>query len=569
MKYQIILLNAANEQGTIIAAEATLAVATIKYLLLDAGLKDIAVFPDEEEVNIVTLESMAEEFISGNAADIYGISTHSGSYTAALIYSKLIRKYHPKTLIAGGGVHFISTPNIEKALYSRSFDIVFKGGCGAFIDFCSDIFLKKNLEIRKTESSISIFGKLPAGAHLIRDGKISSNGSGKLERGIVPVMHITDEYAEITVLFNDRCANNCDYCTVFKTGETKTMRAETEKHTQDAYIQLKSITDGPFKISIMDSSPFSKANRAETFKTVKQLGKLDENIRFSLFADPDDFDGELADFADSHQISTFFIGRDRIREDPFIGRKLRGILRSKEQLVSEREKLKTFIKESANKKRDIFIGYIASPYDTAADACELISEIEDFTALSGNCTVQPDLFILNPYVGTAVYDRSAEAAWDISEFSYPYPNVWCGADVQMVWLELIRLLVSPVFSTGTAADIGIYLLKLTKYLAFGGDLYDYDGRLPVINKITQRIVQMNLGSEKSFEDWQRDLEEVYHLGLVIVALLKNPSISAKYKLIDLSDYIKKHDIMINALRADFNVIRSKKADGTWYGRFVF
>jgi hypothetical protein len=476
--YKAVLLNAANEQGVIIAAEATIAISTLKYLLLEAGLKDIAVFPDAEEVNIVTLESAAEKFITESRADIYGISTHSGSYTAALIYSKLIRKYHPEALIVGGGVHFTNTANIEKALYSRAFDLVFKGGGGAFIEFCVNTLSKKNLKIVRKGDNLSISGKLPLGAHCITDGKVSANGSGKLRRGLIPVMHITDVSAEITVLFNDRCANNCDYCTVFKSGETEAMRLETEKYTEDAYRQLKTITDGPFKISIMDSSPLSKTNRIKTFKTIKQLSKLDRDISFSVFADPADFDAELTAFTDSYPISTFFIGRDRISYDPFVGRKLNGILRSNEQLDAERENLKNFIMRSADKEREIFIGYIASPYDTVTDADELINEIESFCAVSGRCTVQPDIFILNPYVGTAVHGKCAEAAWDISEFSYPYPNVWHGIDVQTVWLELIRLLVSPVFSIGSAPRDGLYLLKLAKYLAFGGKPPVYEGRYP-------------------------------------------------------------------------------------------
>jgi hypothetical protein len=515
------------------------------------------------------LESAAEKFITESRADIYAISTHSGSYTAALIYSKLIRKYHPEALIVGGGVHFTNTANIEKALYSRAFDLVFKGGGGAFIEFCVGILSKRNIKIIRKGDNLLISGKLPLGAHSVIDGKVPANGSGKLKRGLIPVMHITDECAEITVLFNDRCANNCDYCTVFKSGEIEDTRLETEKYTEDAYRQLKTITDGPFKISIMDSSPLSKTNRIKTFQTIKQLSNLDKNISFSVFADPADFDTELIDFADTYPVSTFFIGRDRISYDPFVGRKLNGILRSKEQLDTERENLKNFIMRNADKKREIFIGYIASPYDTVTDADDLINEIESFCAVSGKCTVQPDLFILNPYVGTAVYYRCAATAWDISEFSYPYPNVWHGVDVQMVWLELIRLLVSPVFSTGSAPRDGIYLLKLAKYLAFGGKPPIYEGRLSAMNDITRRLTEMKPGSEKFFEDWLKDLEEIYYWGLVTVALIKNPAVSSKYTIAELLSYIKKHDIMINALRADFALIQSKETTGTWYERFIF
>jgi hypothetical protein len=80
---------------------------------------------------------------------------------------------------------------------------------------------------------------------------------------------------------------------------------------------------------------------------------------------------------------------------------------------------------------------------------------------------------------------------------------------------------------------------------------------------------MKPGGEKFFEDWQKDLEEIYYLGLVTVALIKNPSVSAEYSIAELLNYIKKHDIMINALRADFALIRSKKTTGTWYERFTF
>jgi len=63
----------------------------------------------------------------------------------------------------------------------------------------------------------------------------------------------------------------------------------------------------------------------------------------NLFLDPMDIDDEFYKVVEEFDINTFFVGRDRVSEDPFIGRKYCGKLRTTSQLDAEKIRLNRFL----------------------------------------------------------------------------------------------------------------------------------------------------------------------------------------------------------------------------------
>jgi hypothetical protein len=570
-EFSILLLNTVSEQGVFTAADASLGLASLLYYLYDAGIAAIDSFPNEKSVDIENLRLSAEKFIRNHSGIIYAVSCQSNSYKTALLYSEIIKKEYPDAIIAGGGVHFHSDENIYEALSSQSFDIIFKGGADPFIEFCENLFIKHTLSAVKSGGKLSLNGEIPSqGIYFMRGKAMLSGGYGKFSHPIMPVMHITEDYAEISVLFTDACGNNCDYCSVFKSRSNAKTRLQTEEFVKEAYAQLKEVWKGRFRIALMDSSPFLGKNRHETFGTIDRLSMMDRHLSFSVFADPADLDREFIAFAETRPIDTFFIGRDRINRDPFIGRRLNGVLREQKDLDKEREMLENFIGISS--KREIYIGYIASPYDTKQDADALISEIDSFTRVRGETVLQPDIFILNPYGGTAVHKRAADTFWEVSTFSYQYPNVWKAADTRMVWLELLRLVVSPVFSTGSAIQAGIVLLKFAMFMEFGGEQPATEGMTGelknVIDSFIEDVLAMGLTREKNFSEWQKHILDIYRWGTLISAAVNNPAEIEKYGWERIAEHIKKHDRIINLLKEDMEYIAGENLEKTWYERFL-
>lgn len=572
MNYSVIFLNTTHEQGVFYPGDATLGISTLQYWLANAGVTSTAAFPEDDSSNILNIEENFKNYILSHSAVLFAISCWSNTFTVADSYADMIRKCRPDALIVGGGAHFHSRKNIEKALHKGNFDMIFRGGADPFFEMCKALFITRTLSAKRSEKGLVFTGTPPPnGIFYLNQGKVNACRHGVLTKAVMPVMHISEEYGEITALFSDECANNCDYCTVFKNKADRNTRHDTEELVIDAYGQLKNVYDGRVRISIMDSSPFLAGNRAETYGTIRRLTALGKNIDFSVLADPYDLDDDFIKFMKQYPINVVFLGRDRINEDHFIGRRLRGVLRTQAELDVERGTINNFISTFADEKREIYIGYIASPYDTPDDADSFIYELGLLTSFSGTLIVQPNLFILNPYGGTTVGRKSEDAAWDIGEFSYPYPNVWYGEDVQMVWLELLRLVVSPVFSTGCEPSVGMSLLRFARKLVFGGDWQppeDMDsGLYKMLVDFTNTVTEMNLGGEDSITEWCGHLVEIYWYGLLFVAAVKNPDTFSKYGAQRLKAYISQHDIMINLLKKDLELICSKQHEGTWYNRF--
>ena len=571
MKRSVLLINTTHEQGVYMPADATLGIATLQYWLAVDGIADTAIFPEDDSCTIINIEERFRAYLIENHAIVYGLSCWSNAFVTAETLAHIIRETDPEGFIVGGGAHFHSRDNITQALSSGLFDAVFRGGADPFFSFCTKLFKKHTLQILSKNGKLSLKGEIPQeGLHYINNGEPVYQKQAYLTRAVVPVMHITDSYAEITTVFNDKCPNNCDYCTVFKNSSTEAARLETEDFVRDAYKQFRGITDATVKISIMDSSPFLGENRALSLGVLRRLSQLDNTV-FSMFADPDDLDDELLGEIKKHRIRTLFIGRDRISEDPFVGRRLRGKLRTGQELDIEQEKLFLFINKFSGEAREFYVGYIASPHDSAEDARRLLEEFRRYDKILLNKLIfQPNIFILNPYGGTTVGRKAKDEFWDVAEFSYPYPNVWKAPGTAMAWLELLRLVVSPVFSTGVGWKEGLVLLEYVAAVAFGkpyqacageGVFYDF------FSTFRRELEESCFTEEESLEDWEKNIIMIYRWGLILVSSVKSPDECRKLGLAVLRSHIIRHDAMIKLLQDDIKLIRSKPHLGSWYEKY--
>ncbi|MDR0454343.1 MAG: radical SAM protein [Deferribacteraceae bacterium] len=574
IEHTLILISTSGEQERLHDASGTLSIASLLFWLNEAGIDDAAFFPeDDAEITIAGMENRFEYFLDNNAAKIFGISVWSNSFTIAKKYAETIRRRYPDSIIIGGGAHFNSRDNIDIVLNSKTFDMVCYGGADPFFQLMTDIKSKK-IKLLKKDGGLKIDGKMPETGLYYLGGPILR--AGQFDKAAIPVIYRLENCFEISALFSDFCSNGCDYCTVHKRKNTLNSRLDTEDMVLQAYDYLKTVSDETVNISILDSSPFLDKNRKNTVRTLKKLSYYAKDVTFTVFADPTDFDEEFKKIVKEYKVRTIFLGRDRVNEDLFTGRKFNGKLRKKHELASEQKMVADFIYDMNSEKQsmELFIGYIASPFDTKNDASALIDEINLFkNKAGGGLVVQPNIFLLNPYRGTNVWKRSVEIAWDVHEFAFPYPNVWHGSKTNMVWLELLRLVVSPMFSAGCAFEASLAMLKFAKNLAFGGDEETgLSGQTDIMRDVAEqavkKIILMNLGSEKSIDEWFMHLEEIYLTGLLLVSAAVNSGTIKKHGAEKIMQYIKDNNIMIAPLKEDFKLIKNKKLKGTWYERFL-
>jgi hypothetical protein len=572
-KHSVILIATSGEQSAYHPAHATIALATISHWLKVRGIADTAMFPEDGSVNVLNAVDSLKAFLEKHSAPLIGISCWSSSFSTASMYSALIRRMTPGTILIGGGVHFNTRDNIKNALNSEIFDIVFSGGADPFFEFMESVE-SGGTKVRRTPQGLSVTGPVPSSGFCIKGGDMPRYG--RLTVPVAPVVSLSDTDAQISVLFSDFCSNGCDYCTVYMNKTSRETRVEAVRMVEEAYKQIKSVSDVPVNIAVMDSSPFLEANRADTEATLETLSALGNDISYTVFADPLDLDNTFDRLITKYNITAFFFGRDRISKDSFVGRRWHGRLRTLEILNTEKEHMAVFIEKMARGPvmKEIYIGYIASPFDTMQEADMLIDEIDMYMrAAGGKAMVRPSVFILNPYIGTKVHKRAADKVWDISEFFYPYPNVWHSADTRMVWLELVRLVVSPLFSAGNMPFLALAMLRFARDYEFGErkpavlpeDLYP--AVKDTASKIMDDIIRMDLGNEKTLEGWFSHLEEIYFRGFLLAGAAMNREQFARYGADTILQHIKRSDAMIHRLRQDFKFITSKNRSGSWYDRF--
>jgi hypothetical protein len=544
---------------------------TIVYYLHEYGVESIGLYPENErDTYIDNFLPNFEKFIEKNRGKLYCLTCWTESFAFAMDAAKIIRKYDPEGIIVAGGSHFFSNDEIEYTLHTKLVDFVFKGGAEPFLDFARNLLIEKKISVDKKGSELQIRGKLPEkGIYYLSGEKVCGKGSGKFRYPVAPLVGEVDNFVEVRTMLNDTCPNSCDYCVIEHSKISKEFMPHLKDWVKDIIGEIKS--DGKNVVfSLSDSSPFNHYNRKETVKFIKDL-KTDASFDgMNVFLDPEDLDEDFYKLVDEFNINTFFIGRDRVVEDDFVGRKHNGRLRTQTQLDLEKRSVDNFIDFlNARKKKlknEIYIGYILSPYEKEEDSNKLISEILEFSSKnSENVKVQSNVFLLNPYPGTKVAKRAEGEYIPNRYFYFPYPNVWIGKTVVNIYFEVVRLIVAKMFCTAENIEIYRPLIQLAHDLqykrtfnfSYVDDIYDVNMR-DFIKKMIEDILSLNFGNESTIDQYFDNILKLYYFGCTLAVVNHKREF---LKRGDLYGKIVEKDRVSLFLKKDFETVKNYVLNG--------
>jgi len=550
------------------SVEEDTAATTLIYYIQESGIKDIAVFPASEEDKYAgTIYTQFAEFLERNTAPVFCISCWTSTYAVASDFAAMIRESHPASLIVAGGVHFNSMEEVNYSLKEDEFDIIFRGGGETFLEFIKLAVVDKSVKIHKKDDVINMSGPaLGKGAFYLNNSEIQGQGRGSFTLPIVPLIGSTKDYADIRILLNDSCPNACDYCFIQPSGTIFQYWPKLISWVEDSADAVKKETGQKVILSLSDSAPFNKINRKQTVDYMRrQTGRVQFD-GMNIFADPTDLDEEFYDIVDEFGIHNFFIGRDRIEQDDFIGRKCNGKLRSSEELDRELDMILDFMEYLNSGKnqlsKEIYIGYIISPYEKADYSRKLLQEfsktVQHSSALD-NIRVQSNIFLLNPYPGTNISKKSIGEFIPMRNFYYPYPNVWVGRNTVHIYLEIVRLVIAKMFCNNSNFFFYKPMLELAHSLQFRTDfnhaLIDDIADRPLRDfayRTVEKILKMNLGAEQSLDTYLQNILSVYYTGCMVSLVMGRPEF-LKYK--NLYDIIVKKDKAVSFLMRDLKMIK--------------
>jgi hypothetical protein len=550
------------------SVEEDAAAATLVYYMKEAGLQNLSTFPaTDEDKYSGTIYSQFMTYLDKNTAPIFCISCWTSTYAIASDFAEMIRARYPRSLIIAGGVHFNSLGETEHSLYKGTFDVVFRGGGDSFLEFIKLSVVEKKLKIYKEKGEIKISGAtLGKGAYYLKNRKIQNTGRGSFNRPVVPLLGVTNDCIDTRILLHDTCPNACDYCFIQPSGINCNYWASLIKWVGEFSGQVKKTYKKDVVLSLSDSAPFNKSNRK---RTLDYLDMQKKNVRFdgmNVFVDPSDLDEEFYHIVEEHDINNFFIGRDRIISDNFVGRRLNGLERSSEQLDQELDLIlnfMAFLNTRKNKlQNEIYIGYIVSPYESAKYSRKLIDELSGITMHNSKLTnvrVQSNLFILNPYPGTKVAQKAKGEFIAMRYFYHPYPNVWVGKNTVNIYLEVIRLIVAKMFCNNINISFYKPILEMAHSLQFQTD-YNYkliddieDVSLrSFAYKIIEDIFKMELGKERTLNEYLENVKSIYYIGCMVSLVINKPEL-LKYK--NLYSSIVKEDKSVAFLMKDLNLLK--------------
>jgi len=556
---------------------------TLTHYLYEAGVQDVALFPEKEsDKYIAEIESAFEHFLAKHSATIYCISCWTSTYAVSMDFAKKIRDTKPESIIVAGGPHFFSIDEIRHTLGTGLVDVVFKGGGEPFLKFAESLFVDKTVRAVWKEGRAEFEGNLPAkGMYVLKDGILSGRGSGTFPYPVVPMVGEANDYIEIRTMLNDSCTNACDYCVIEHSRTDEKYIPALEQSIKNTLEQIEKPPAFETILSLSDSSPFSRANRPATVKFLENVKKQTSFDGMNVFIDSSDLDEDFRGIVERFNISTFFIGRDRVVEDAFVGRKFNGRLRTAKELDDERQVLKDFLcfldGRKTQRKQEVFLGYILSPYETESGSRKLFQEIIDFSARTSDenhLRVQSNLFLLNPYPGTAVARRAAGDFIPMRYFYHPYPNAWIGEDTVGIYLEMVRLIVAKMFCNSENVAFYRPILQLAHDMQFKCD-FDYR-LLDDINDVNLRnfasmlvdtILTMNLGSEERLDDYFSHILKIYYLGCMMAVVMYRPEYM-NHK--GLYDKIVKEDGAAELLKKDFRTLKNLALQNKakFYSRYI-
>lgn len=570
LKKRIALINAREVSSFFGIAWESSAINTIAACLEAEGLYEIAVFPEtEEQSDINGFEIKIETFIKSFKPHIVGISAWTSGYRMVSDISAAVRRASPTTVIAAGGPHFSSSEEIETALNLNEFDVIFRGGASPFIEFCSSYF-KNKIKVTKELGYSVVSGSIAPEGICFRDekGNFIINKRGKTNFPILPAVEINEDFAEIHLIVKDTCPNGCDYCVISPSVQKKASLGQLLGSCASICHIIKSDFKKAVRFSLDDSAPFFKIDALK--QLLAKLEIISEKASFSLFADPQDIGSEMFYIISKHCVSSLFFGRDRVTEDPLLGRKYKGCLRKQFMLDDERQKLEYLITEAAevskSEKLDIYFGYILSPFETAESSKRLWDEIKYFANYgggNGRVRLQMNLFILNPYPGTEVAKRFENKFIPMRNFYHPYPNVWLEESVCHFQMEAARFIISKLLCNAGLRELYSPLIDFVYK-------YQYEGQADAtlakniknagLRNLALFIMESLAANPFKYEPMNHSYAEniinMHLLGNMAVLMSRRPEL-LKYGAFEKTiQNIKENDVFLPLLIKDIETIKS-------------
>ncbi|WP_277657307.1 cobalamin B12-binding domain-containing protein [Seleniivibrio woodruffii] len=574
MIHNIVFIIAREKASFLFDAEEDAAVNTLLFYLEQAGITDIVSFPENNgDKYIADVLPAFDRFIAKNKARLYCVSCWTGTYSLARDFVAAVRANDPDGIVVAGGPHFHSEDEIRSALDEGFADIIFCGGGEPFLNFAKSFFIDKSVNINKKNGYLDYKGTRPQKGCFFKaaDG-VTGQGRGGFPLPVPPLLELEDDSVSLRILLNDSCANHCDYCVIRRTSTAAGNIGFLKNQVSKAICQLRSSVDETIVLSLSDSAPFKIENRVKTAEFLRSLKKKSSVDSMSIFADPSDLDADFYGLAEEFNITKFFIGRDRVIEDAFIGRKFNGQLRSQSTIDSEKKKLEEFINFLENRQTkhgsEIYLGYILSPYETEEGSEALINDILDFSA---QCAVlpavrfQPNLFILNPYPGTAVAKKAAGDFIPLKHFYHPFPNAWISKSSENAYMEIVRHITAKLLCGCDDIFIHYAMLKLGHCIAYNArfDFGLFDGienrdLRSFFTDVTDKILNMRVGQEKNLDGYMNNILSLYYFGCVLKIAVYRPGL-LKYK--NLYDIVKREDGAAFLIKRDIEMLRKLAIEG--------
>lgn len=573
--YDVIFVNAKETVYDFHTVNDSAAVPTLIYYLREFGVDNTVSFPlAEDQQNISVVREEFKKFLAHNYAPVFGISFWTNTHAFALDFAQDIREIYPDALIVAGGPHYLSDEEIKIDLQSRRVDIIFKGGADPFFQFARSFFISKDIAIEKREKGIKVTGNIPdAGMHYLSEkGEPVGKKRGKLSYPVYPLVDLTEKGADIRIMVNDVCGNRCDYCVIDNKRLDKQYLPILFDWMDSIVQEITEDYQGPITVSLSDSAPFARTNREQTKTFLETLKKRFPDNTYNIFMDPADIDNDLFECIEKYNIRSFFMGRDRIVEDHLIGRRLSGVYRTQEQLNREYENVKDFLEflrqRSEKLPREVFIGYILSPFEKEQDSQRMIDEIIEITSASDigrQLIVQANIFLLNPYPGSKVAEKLRGKYIPMREFYHPIPNAWVSEGSNTLFLELARHIIVKLFCNLDTGGIYHPLLQLCHDIQFN-KAFDWGLVENIENKtmkdlaryIIEHVLALGLGKEKDIETYFDNLLELHYLGCMVPVVIKRPEL---FKRRDLPDAVRKADVGAPLLKRDLQMFKKAAGEG--------
>lgn len=180
--------------------------------------------------------------------------------------------------------------------------------------------------------------------------------------------------------------------------------------------------------------------------------------------------------------------------------------------------------------------------------------------------IQFNIFILNPYPGTKVAEKSKGEFVPLNYFYHPYPNVWISESAVNLYLEMIRLIVAKVFCAANNYGFYKHILQLAHDIQYNKivnlsliDEIENKELKTYAKELTDIMISLKFGNETTIDKYFDNIMELYYLGsLTSILLNKTELLKRRYELLKI---IKDKDKFAYFVKKDLNYLKELSLKG--------